>query len=177
MFLGTLAGWATTGKYSGLSSMDDFDKFASKLQANHHDFFTSVKAFWECLHRRRESLPDQWQAFARSCRKHELHSFMLQDPFTNRAFLKPRGYAGDAVMLDFVYGHSQVRDLVAQSSEIGLRLLTYTAGSSSGARAVRWRCARAAHEIEAAAIRHTPARVLAVACGHLREIELVHPEL
>ena len=157
--------------------MDDLDKFASKLRANHHDFFITVKAFWKCLRRQREFLPDQWQAFARSCRKHELHSFLLEDPLTRRAFVKPRGYAGDAVMLDFIYGHNQIQDLVAQSSEIGVRLLTYTAGGSSAARAVRWRCARAAQEIEAAAIRRTPARVLAVACGHLREMELVHPEL
>jgi hypothetical protein len=80
-------------------------------------------------------------------------------------------------MLDFVYGHRDVGNLIAQSSDTGLRLLAYTAGGSLAARAVRWRCGRAAREIETAAVRCAKARVLAFACGHLREIEMVHPEL
>jgi hypothetical protein len=157
--------------------MDHFDKFAGKFRTNHHDFFMTVQGLWECLRQQRASGGDQWPEFTRACREHELHSVLLEDPLTNRAFVKPRGYAGDAVMLDFIYGHDHVRDFVARSSETGYRLLTYSAGGSSAARAVRWRCARAAQEIEAAAIRRTRARVLAVACGHMRELELVHPEL
>jgi 2-polyprenyl-3-methyl-5-hydroxy-6-metoxy-1,4-benzoquinol methylase len=157
--------------------MDHFDKFARKFRANHHDFLVTIEAFWECLRRQRAALGDQWPEFTRAFRKRELHSFLLQDPLTNRAFVKPRGYAGDALMLDFIYGHNHVRDLMVRSSEAGLRLLAYTAGGCPAARAVRWRCARAAQEIEAAAIRRTRARVLSVACGHMRELELVHPEL
>ncbi len=154
-----------------------FDKFASRFTANHHDLFTTIQTFWNYLNRQRAAYPDRWPEFSRSCQEHELHSFLRHDPLTNRAFVKPRGYAGDAIMLDFMYGHRHVRDLIARSSEAGLRLLAYTAGGSSAARAVRWRCARAAQEIEAAAVRRRKARVLALACGHMREIELVHPEL
>ena len=37
------------------------------------------------------------------CRSHPLMALLQQDLFTNRAFTKPRGYPGDAVMLDYVY--------------------------------------------------------------------------
>lgn len=37
------------------------------------------------------------------CRAHPLHALVQQDPFTHRAASKPRGYAGDAVMMDYIY--------------------------------------------------------------------------
>lgn len=36
-------------------------------------------------------------------RAHPMFGICQEDPFTGRAFNKPRGYAGDAVMLDYVY--------------------------------------------------------------------------
>lgn len=157
--------------------MSRFDRLAWALKTNQCDRLAAVEVFARCLGQERALHPDQWPAFAQSCREHELHSFLLQDPFTDRAYFKPRGYAGDAVMLDFVYGHQDARDRVTRSPEIGQCILAYTGGGSPAARAVRWRCARAAQEIESVASNHTNARVLAIACGHLREIELVHPEL
>jgi len=154
-----------------------FDEWARGLKTNHRDVLLLFKTFITYLAQERTLDPKMWQELSHSWREHELHSFFLQDPFTGRAFNKPRRYAGDAVMLDFIYGHQDVRDQVAQSSELGQRILAYTAGASPAARAVRWRCAQAAHEIEAVAIRVPKAHVLAFACGHLREIELVHPEL
>lgn len=37
--------------------------------------------------------------FRHACQSHPLHKIALEDPFTERAFTKPRGHAGDAVML------------------------------------------------------------------------------
>ena len=37
------------------------------------------------------------------CRGHLLQELVQQDAFTARAASKPRGYAGDAVMMDFIY--------------------------------------------------------------------------
>jgi extracellular factor (EF) 3-hydroxypalmitic acid methyl ester biosynthesis protein len=157
--------------------MGCFDEFARALKTNHCDPFATVKTLMDGLGQERALHPKRWLEFSRSCREHELHSLLLQDPLTNRAFIKPRGYAGDAVMLDFVYGHQDAQELVVRSPETGQRILAYTGGGSPAARAVRWRCARAAQEIEAVAVRHPKARVLAFACGHLREVGLVHPEL
>ena len=41
--------------------------------------------------------------FRRTCQSHPIWQLLMEDPYTRRAFEKPRGYAGDAVMLDFVY--------------------------------------------------------------------------
>jgi hypothetical protein len=41
--------------------------------------------------------------FRDACQGHPLHKIALEAPFTERAFSKPRGYAGDAVMLDYIY--------------------------------------------------------------------------
>lgn len=46
----------------------------------------------------------QWSELAEGiCRAHPLLPLLHQDLFTHRAFVKPRGYPGDAVMLDYVY--------------------------------------------------------------------------
>src|ERR1700739_1428470 len=46
---------------------------------------------------------DELKEFRDICQAHSLHKRMLEDPFTRRAFEKPRGYVGDAVMLDYIY--------------------------------------------------------------------------
>ena len=44
-----------------------------------------------------------WMDWVR-CRNHPLRELFLEDPFTRRSCEKPRGYAGDAVLLDYIYG-------------------------------------------------------------------------
>ena len=160
--------------------MNHLDQFAKELEIPALGGLGVSNVVKKCirhLDEERAAHPDRWDAVARACREHRLHSLFLEDPYTNRAFSKPRGYAGDAVMLDFVYGHRDARDAIAASSEIGRGILAYTGGGSPPARAVRWRRARAAQEIEELASKPGIARVLAFACGHLREVELLHPEL
>ncbi len=92
---------------------------------------------------------------------------MHADPFTFRAFSKPRGYAGDAVMMDYIYGLHDER-LPAPSSEI----FRYTTGGpmSQSVRARRVILAQALDE--AATELGRPVDAIAIASGHLREIEL-----
>ena len=47
--------------------------------------------------------PDVFPQLIRTARDHEVFKLLQQDPNTRRAFDKPRGYAGDAVMLDYYY--------------------------------------------------------------------------
>src|SRR5262245_58416888 len=53
------------------------------------------------------SEPRDWEAQVATCRRHPLVHLVHQDPFTYRAFNKPRGYAGDAPMMDFIYGREE----------------------------------------------------------------------
>jgi extracellular factor (EF) 3-hydroxypalmitic acid methyl ester biosynthesis protein len=110
-----------------------------------------------------------WRAFAGGrCLEHPLGAVMHEDPFIHRAFAKPRGYAGDAGVLDLIYG---AVPMPLGTTERGARL--YAASTRSAAcDSVRFRRDLLADAIDSAA-RETPrgARVLSLACGHLREAQ------
>ncbi|MCY7386601.1 MAG: class I SAM-dependent methyltransferase [Burkholderiales bacterium] len=99
---------------------------------------------------------------------HELHQLMLEDPYTGRAFRKPRGYAGDAEIMDYLY----YRSPPASASKLGQQMFAITTvlPNSISIADRRHRIARLIDR--AAAEKHRPVRVLAVASGHLREAEL-----
>jgi len=120
------------------------------------------------LHERRLQLPPgEWQAIGEEARRHPLHGLLLESPFTRRAYDKPRGYAGDAVLMDLIYGLTPPgHDL----SPLGGMLYGYEFDSPCF-QSVRTRRAVLAREIDAVAARRPGAHVLAVASGHLREIE------
>jgi extracellular factor (EF) 3-hydroxypalmitic acid methyl ester biosynthesis protein len=110
---------------------------------------------------------DDWNTFGEFARRHPLHRLLLESPFTKRAFSKPRGYAGDAVLMDLIYGTAAVDpDL----SPLGGMLYGYEFDSPCF-QSVRVRRATLAREIDNVAADRPGARVLSVACGHLREIE------
>jgi extracellular factor (EF) 3-hydroxypalmitic acid methyl ester biosynthesis protein len=114
----------------------------------------------------RDELPrEHWTHLGERARQHPVHQLLLESPFTRRAFSKPRGYAGDAEMMDLIYGIGS-----AALSPLGAMLYAYEFDSPCFT-SVRRRRAILAREIDMAAARRPGARVLAVACGHLREIE------
>ena len=101
----------------------------------------------------------------------------MQDPYTARAYQKPRGYADDAVMLDYVYGRRGAYP-DAGVTDLGMAIHAYAAGASPPARAVRWRRDWIASQIETSMIAAgRPVKVLSFACGHLREYAQVHQML
>lgn len=105
--------------------------------------------------------------FRDACQGHPLHKIALEDPFTERAFSKPRGYAGDAVMLDYIY-----RPRTMALSEVGSAINFMTTGVSA-AKSIIWRRDHLGTEIAKTAGRTRNARVLSVASGHLRELDVV----
>src|SRR5579871_3002671 len=114
--------------------------------------------------------PDEWRDFVAACRRHPLMALLHQDPFTYRAFSKPRGYAGDAVMMDFIYGRED-RLPPPPAEELGQRIFDYTtrAPASEGVRARR---AFVATQIDRATEERRRPHIMAIASGHLREAGL-----
>jgi extracellular factor (EF) 3-hydroxypalmitic acid methyl ester biosynthesis protein len=110
--------------------------------------------------------PDDWTLVGEQARRHSLHSVLLESPFTRRAYEKPRGYAGDAVLMDLIYGMTPPAGL----SPLGGMLYGYEFDSPCF-QSVRTRRAILAREIDSVAAARPGARVLSVASGHLREIE------
>jgi hypothetical protein len=108
-----------------------------------------------------------WKAFCADARRHPVHQLLLESPFSRRAYDKPRGYAGDAVLMDLIYGS---RTAGADLSPLGGMLYGYEFDSPPF-QSVRVRRAVLAREIDDVADRRPGARILAVACGHLREAE------
>jgi extracellular factor (EF) 3-hydroxypalmitic acid methyl ester biosynthesis protein len=119
---------------------------------------------------RREDEPEAWPEYARACLNHPIRHLLHQDPFTYRAFSKPRGYAGDAVMMDYIYGLGEAGRAAREATLLGRAIFSHMATRPS-ARAVRYRRQLLAELIDRAASRGGN-RVFALAAGHLREVEI-----
>jgi extracellular factor (EF) 3-hydroxypalmitic acid methyl ester biosynthesis protein len=112
--------------------------------------------------------PDWWVQFSEiDSLTHAIKNIFHQDPFTLRSFEKPRGYAGDAVMLDYIYGQ---RPAPPGTSEVGRRIFDFTTNAPAS-QSVRNRRDLLAQYIDQAAQEHLDPRILAIACGHLREAD------
>ncbi len=112
---------------------------------------------------------DDWTAIIRLLRETELFKLSQLCPFTSHSFKKPRGYPGDALLLDWIYQDYRLQNKPAfRSSNSSI----YTTISNvPAAVAVRWRKQHLATLIDDVANQTPDANVLAVACGHLREAE------
>jgi extracellular factor (EF) 3-hydroxypalmitic acid methyl ester biosynthesis protein len=121
-----------------------------------------------------EMAPAEWRAFTAGAREHRLIHLLHQDPFTCRSFYKPRGYAGDAKLIDYIYGFADEDEHV---TALGRGIMQYSTNSQAS-HAVRKRRDILAEYIASARCKRPDARVLSVACGHLREAHLTvndHP--
>jgi len=120
--------------------------------------------------RKLNSTAAEWAAFVALARLHPLTELLHQDPFTYRAFSKPRGYAGDAEMMDFIYGREEHWS-PPPAEPIGRQVFDYTtlAPASEGVRARR---AFMASRIDRLAEDRSRPHILSIAAGHLREAGL-----
>jgi hypothetical protein len=120
------------------------------------------------LQARRLELGDRaWGEFAHMCLRHPLRQLLHEDPFTSRAFSKPRGYAGDAPLLDFMYGQEEGWP-VPEASEVGKGIFAWTTHSSA-CEAVRARRGFIADHVDQLANELPHPHILSIAAGHLRE--------
>ena len=99
-------------------------------------------------------------------REHELFDITHQDPYSHRAFNKPRGYAGDAVMMDYVYSGVAA----AGTTKLGKAVFADTTRGSMGL-SVLFRRHLLTACINDVASSCTDFKILSVASGHCREIE------
>jgi extracellular factor (EF) 3-hydroxypalmitic acid methyl ester biosynthesis protein len=131
------------------------------------DIHAAMGTLRRTLREQRSQLPrEAWVTFGAQARRHPLHRLLLESPFTRRAYEKPRGYAGDAGLMDLIYGSKAAANL----SPLGGMLYGYEFDSPCF-QSVRTRRAVLAQEIDNVAAARPNVSVLAVASGHLREIE------
>ncbi|MFP2910077.1 class I SAM-dependent methyltransferase [Pyxidicoccus sp. 3LFB2] len=116
---------------------------------------------------RRRWAPEMWRRFCKdTAKKHPLRAFLHQCPFTRRAYERPRGYAGDAVLIDYLY-----MDHASDELHAGREIYRYMHQQPSSL-SVRERRELLARTLDDTAERVPQgSRILSVACGHLREAE------
>lgn len=116
---------------------------------------------------------DSWRQIISNCYpRQSISSLLFQDPLTRRAFQKPRGYAGDAIMMDLVYAADSSLGFPADKSltEFGRTIYSYVS-KFPACKAVRFRKQLIAQLIDEVASNVNKPKILSVACGHLREAE------
>ena len=124
------------------------------------------------LHKMRARLdPPVWRVLVPIAQGHPVAEFFLQDPFTRWSFEKPRGYSGDAHLLDFIYGHPSVDEKIANATPVGKALYGYTKHGFSPVAVRERRDLLTLHVDQIAAARGPEAEVLTIAAGHLREAD------
>lgn len=96
---------------------------------------------------------------------HRLFSVLLEDPYTHHAYSKPREFAGDASMIDLLYGYRSGSEADTESG----RFIFETLMRFPSCDAVRFRRSYYGAFIDEIAGKREGAQVLALACGHLRE--------
>lgn len=112
---------------------------------------------------------DVWWALTPLVHNHPILDFFLEDPLTRWSFEKPRGYSGDAQLLDFIYCDPHVAESIESASEIGKALYGHTKNVPSCVAARERRDVLTNLVDEIAAERGTDTEILAIAAGHLRE--------
>ena len=101
------------------------------------------------------------------CPGHPLHALLQQDPFTRHSFCRPRGYPGDAGLMDIIY---RITPVPQHTTALGN--LVYQFGINTPAvQSVRIRRLVLAAAIDEVARKVGAPRVLSVASGHGCEIE------
>jgi hypothetical protein len=151
------------------------DKLSASLAATPASASVSVATAFDYFSSLRKAHGTSWSDLVKSqIATHPVMHDIRLCPLTGRCATKPRGYAGDAVMIDYIYGTGNPVEL--PSNPVTRAIYAYTT-SSSASRSVRYRRYRLADLIDSMATQQLHdfkqgLRVLSVAAGHGREIEL-----
>ena len=109
-------------------------------------------------------------------RRHPVARFVFDCPFTRHSASKPRGYPGDAQLIDYIYRHPSMTPVEQQASDFGRSVLLHNVDSPAPA-AVRARRHLTATYVSDVVAQRPNAQIMSVACGHARELELLTPRV
>ncbi|THV14008.1 methyltransferase domain-containing protein [Rhizobium rhizophilum] len=110
-----------------------------------------------------------WEQLIPVAQTHAIARHFHEDPFTRWSFEKPRGYSGDAGLLDFIYGHPSVQPMLDAASPMGKEVHAFTSQSPACVAVRERRDLLAQFVDDVASSRGGDAEILTIAAGHLRE--------
>ena len=105
-------------------------------------------------------------------KRHPVSKYVFDCPFTRHSAAQPRGYPGDAQLIDFIYRHPASGASEQDTTDFGRNLLLHNVDSPAPA-AVRARRHLMASYIVDLVSKRGEADIMSVACGHARELELI----
>jgi extracellular factor (EF) 3-hydroxypalmitic acid methyl ester biosynthesis protein len=105
-----------------------------------------------------------WPSTRKALHDHPLHNMLMEDPYSARAATKPRGYAGDAALIDLAYDRIVPEGTTALATEMFNHSISFP--TSEG---VRRRRDYAEQRLSRAWAKGK--RICSLACGHLREAD------
>ena len=120
---------------------------------------------------RSSATPEVWKSIVEQCVNHPILELIHEDPFTSRSFRKPRGYAGDAQLIDYIYTRSPRLMVDQPVTPLGEMIFGFTTEAPASA-GVRTRRDLMASFIDETCATTDQAHILSVACGHLGEAKL-----
>jgi extracellular factor (EF) 3-hydroxypalmitic acid methyl ester biosynthesis protein len=141
-----------------------YDAFSNNGEAYSTTYKTLCKHLAEV---RDNSSSEEWKKIIQECRQHKLFNLVQEDILTHRAFIKPRGYAGDAIMMDYVYHGIQNNPI----TPVGLTVFNAVSTCPTGLGVIE-RSNLTVQMIDDTARRFQQPNILSVACGHLREASI-----
>lgn len=155
---------STTSRRAVWAALDDITEEAADL--------AGIFSAWPRLQAlARRVLAQQGDAGRVWLRAHPVAELAQQDPLTAWSFRKPRGYTGDARLLDYVYGHPVVADSLAAASARGRDIHAFN-HCEAASEALRDRRALLARLVDDTVEATDGAAILTLGAGHLREAEL-----
>jgi extracellular factor (EF) 3-hydroxypalmitic acid methyl ester biosynthesis protein len=172
-----MGGFAAQGAL-GSHAKDPWDRFTGELDRLHCEFRkgeTIYRVTAELFEAAAAVLSAGGEKIAERLKRaasHPISEFVYQCPFTRHSFEKPRGYAGDAELMDYIYGHPSSHQALARATPIG-RAIFVPVFDCPAAAAVRARRNIIAGMIGDTVSRAGRPRILSVACGNARELEVV----
>ena len=146
-----------------------FDEILDQLRGSQPVTATMAGLISNLSMQRREAGAEEWRRFVQAgVRQHPMYSMLLEDPMVRHSTERPRGYPGDAELLDYIYGAADITPHIDGASALGRRLYDFDK-NAPGCVAVRNRLQMAAAETDRLAAAGGRPDVLSIACGHLRE--------
>lgn len=143
--------------------------------------FKNVPHYITRLEQLRNQLhPVEWKEYATHSREVlEWRCYLCQDPFTRWGLLKPRGFAGDARLMDFAYRHPSVKRDLKRAGSYGRTLYDITSSAkqhTSLTAGLRYLSRYLNHLIQERADSAPGFKIASYASGHGRELEQLELE-